>query len=277
MIRHKKRGENAGGFSPTVTFLPGRSIYLAHYLPPYRPTTVSAWLANTFPHSELRTPTPILDPFGSSPYLCYEIASMGYPLIVCSNNPINKILIEFLASPPTHEEISSLIAEISATRKMDQRLETFIRSLYLSHCNKCKSTIEVENYLWEKTSQNDEPTLISKKYTCPSCGISGEFPILPDDLESLRTIPPPNILYSQAMSRVVDPDDDDKDAVSEALNTYRPRTLYALFNLINKLESLSLTHRKKILLHTLLISLFDISTLSQKNSPKTIGDSLTIY
>jgi hypothetical protein len=274
-------------FLPPSPFYPGDRFLirlpLDRYLPPYRIGTVSAWLsANRENLNLITTSGLILDPFGGSPLMCLEAANNGFPLIVCANNPINRLLIECLANPPQREEMLNIVAEISSIKKLDLRLESFIRSLYLSLCNFCNSEVEVEAFIWEKTTTGTPPALIAKKYKCPSCGQSGEFPATAQDQQNLSQLPPTEIFMSQALNRVIAPNEPEKEAVQDAIQTYIPRTLFGLITLINKLDMENHSTRRDLLLKSLFILIFEATnTLSSPSSrryrPKQLFTPAQIY
>ncbi|MGB9669313.1 MAG: hypothetical protein ACPL0B_02900, partial [Anaerolineales bacterium] len=190
---------------------------LARYLPPYYPNSVVHFLQRNTNIESLSQGQIILDPFGSSPLACVELAQHGFSILTCSNNPINRLLIEILAQPPSREELLALIAEIASLKKGNIRLESFIRSFYQSTCNNCGSDVEVEAYIWEKTPEETSHHLSQKKFHCNVCGEMGEFPIDDSDIENLKKIPPFDLFAYDAANKVLAHTEEDWQTVFETI------------------------------------------------------------
>ena len=265
-----------------VPYIPGRAPEkagpLARYLPPLPVGVAANWLRpqRSIGSSDTRTHW-ILDPFGASPQLVAEIARAGYRVLVAANNPISRFLIEMEAAPPLELEFRAALAEIAASRKGDKRLEVHLRSLYETECPQCGNSVEAEAFIWDRGS--DEHTApgtkeriaenrldilrtsgavpVGKILQCESCGEKGEHPASNADRERAAKYSSSGLHYSRAMERVTSPGDPDRHHVEEALSTYLPRAIYALFVLINKLDGLSLTPRQRKILTALLLSACD--------------------
>ncbi|MFN3308003.1 MAG: hypothetical protein ACK44E_02245, partial [Anaerolineales bacterium] len=221
----------AEAFSPTFPFPSGiplqTSLPLARFLPPYYRLTASAYLENLLP-SNVADKGLILDPFGVSPMVPIELANAGAAVVVCCNNPVLRNLIRVLALCPQTNDFQILLAEISALKKLDSRLEIFLRSLYNSTCDRCSSEIEVSVFIWERDSATESHRPISKVYHCPHCGNEGEFATTLQDQQQIKRLPPRSILEAQAASKVVEKEDLAYPSVIEALSVYPTRSLYAI-------------------------------------------------
>lgn len=193
----------------------------------------------------------MLEPFGAGPRQVVEAALAGYRVLVASNNPIDRFLIELAANPPSEVELRSSLADLGALMKGEQRLEPHLRGLYLTPCSRCQEEISAEAFIWERGANLPQARI----YQCPACGESGEFPITPADERILEQLPSPQLHRSRALERVAPVDDPDRALVEEALDAYLPRAIYALFTLINKRENLPPARRRAI--SALLIAVFD--------------------
>ena len=71
---------------------------LAQFLPRLPAGAAARWLKQTLPE---RSGQWVVDPFGASPHLALEAARAGYRVLVISNNPITRFMLELLASPPS--------------------------------------------------------------------------------------------------------------------------------------------------------------------------------
>jgi hypothetical protein len=171
---------------------------------------------------------------------------------VAANNPIARFLLEIYAAPFTEAQLRSALADLAASQKGDERIEPHIRSLYMTECAQCGEKIEARAFVWER----DAKTPISKIYECPYCKASGEFPASQVDGERAARLAASSALHrARALERVTPIDDPDREHVEEALATYLPRAVYALFTLVNKLESFPVEKRRP--LQALLLAVLD--------------------
>lgn len=193
----------------------------------------------------------VLDPFGASPRLAVEAAQAGYRVLVAANNPIARFLLELHADPPTEGLLRSALADLAASQKAGERIEPHIRSLYLTNCNHCGVKVEAKAFIWEREGSGPS----SRIYECPACKEGGEEPVSPGDVERASRFASSGLHWARALERVTPLDDPDRQHVEEALSMYLPRTVYALFTLINKLESFPPGQRRS--LEALLLAAFD--------------------
>lgn len=210
---------------------------LGRYLPPIPPGVAAEWLA-----SHLDPGSIVLDPFGTSPRLVLEAARTGYRVVVSANNPITRFFMEIGALPPSEPDLRSALAELAASFKGHQRLEPLIKELYLTDCVECGKSIQADAFLWERQASSPYARL----YRCPHCGDSGERPVTEADVARAAAFPAGGLHQARALERVSPLDDPDRHHAEEALAVYLPRAVYALFTLINKLDSLhDLPERRK--------------------------------
>ncbi len=234
------------GLSPETSAQSGRP--LGRFLPPIQPGIASEWLTQRFSPGSW-----VLDPFGASPDLAVEIARSGYRLLVAANNPISRFLIELAAAPPGEDELRSALAELASAQRAGERIEPLVRALYNTECAQCGRTVEAEAFIWERDANAPEARI----YTCPYCKDSGERPSTPADVQRAAGIAASSLHRARALERVAPLDDPDREFVEEALSVYLPRAVYALFTLVNRLDSFSSTRRR--LVSALLLAAFDQS------------------
>lgn len=202
----------------------------------------------------------ILDPFGISPDMDLEIAKMGKNVLVCVNNPITRIILELAAQPPSRDELNRVALIFTTAMKGSQRLEQEIRSLYLTTCRSCGKSIEADRYKWER--DNLQPT--SVEYACPDCGNNGDYPINASDLKSLAPVTRIPLQRAWAIERIAPMGDALRDEATTLVDAHLPRALYVIFLLINKLDSLELTAREKLIAHGLLLDVLDAANPLQQ-------------
>ena len=235
-----------------TAFLPGEPIApsepLGRYLPRLPLGASIQWLQeNIPPHSW------VLAPFGASPHLALEAAQAGYRVLVITSNPIIRFLLESKATPPQPEDMQAALAALSALRRGDERLEVHIRNLYLTRCIECEELIDAQAFLWERSGNAP----YARIYTCPHCQHSGEFPTTAEDVQRLNQISPPGLYRARALERVAATDDPNRLHAEEALDVYLPRAVYAIINIVNKLDSLSPNLNQTKHIHALLLAAFD--------------------
>jgi len=237
---------------PSVAYLPGYPSAitgpLARFLPPIPLGVISPWL-----QAHLAPGSLILDPFGVSPRLVVEAAQAGYRVLVAANNPVTRFLIELSSLNATEEQLRATLAELASMRKGPDRIEPLIRSLYATKCEKCGEEIEAHTFLWERGAS----VPYAKLYACPSCGDSETRPVSEQDIAHAAQFAADKLHRARALERVTTIDDPDRPHAEEALETYLPRAVYALFTLINKLDGMNLDTSHRMFLEGLLLSACD--------------------
>jgi len=228
--------------------LPTHPGPLARFLPLAPHGVVTAWLKSLLPDGGL-----VLDPFGAQPRLTIEAARAGYQVIVTANNPVTRFLLEISANPPGGDEMGAILADFAATRRGQERLEPHIRGLYLTQCENCGREVEAQAFIWERETRSP----VSKVYNCQYCGEKDYHPTDEQDLTRAAQFDADRLHRSRALERVASPDDPDRHYVEEALETYLPRAVYALFTLINRLDSLSLPPIQRRSLELMLLDIAD--------------------
>jgi hypothetical protein len=179
-----------------------------------------------------------LDPFGFSPRLPVEAARAGYRVLVTVNNPITRFLLELSADPPSEADFKAALADLAASKRGDERLETHLQSLYLTRCEQCGREIQATAFIWKEGA--DAP--FARLYECQECGDRGQKDLSGEDVDRARRQGAADALHrSRALERVATKDDPERTHVQEALQHYLPRPLYVLTTIINRIESLGLS------------------------------------
>jgi hypothetical protein len=197
----------------------------------------------------------VLDPFGASPRLVVEAARAGWRVLSAVNNPIARFLLELNANPPAESELRASLAELAVSQKGSERLEPHLRALYHTECAACGSTIEAEAFTWERGASAPS----GRFYACPHCNDRGEHPATTSDIRSAARFTSSDLHRARALERVAPLDDPDRVYVEEALSMYLPRAVYALFTLVNKLDSFPTARRRRLV--ALLLAALDQANL----------------
>jgi len=222
-------------------------------------------MARTWCQQNLNPGDWVLEPFGFSPLMVAEIASAGFPVLVSVNNPIHAFLLDVLASAPQAEELTAALQDLAVASKGDDRMEPYIRGLYHVNCANCRHPVEADAFLWKKGASQP----FAAQVDCIFCGAMGEQLLESGELESLDRLPPKDLHMARALNRIAERDDALRSQVSHILNAYPTRPLIILQTIINKLESLEQTPRRRELLIALILSAADRgNTLWAHPSPR---------
>src|SRR5512141_3016530 len=153
-------------FQPYIPgMIPAEPGPLARFTPPLEDGVIAAWLPR---HASAGSW--VLDPFGFSTRLVLEAARAGYRVLVTVNNPITRFLLEMAANPPSEADFKAALADLAVSKKGDERLESHLRSLYHTPCEKCGHEAEAEAFIWRK----GEAAPFARIYECKDCGDAGE-------------------------------------------------------------------------------------------------------
>jgi hypothetical protein len=232
-------------------------------LPAYRPQVVSSWLQTLPSDSGV-----ILSPFGSSPQVVLEAARSGFQILVPVHNPVLRFVIESQAQPPSRQELSSALAKLGSTYKGKERLQPLILDLYETDCPQCGGITSASSFTWSRQTQ--EP--VWKTCRCIRCGEETRGEVSAQDIEKALNFQDNSPVHARALTRVAAPGDPIRYQVESALSSYPPRSVYALFTVLNKLTGSNLPQEENILLETLLLHAF--YRCRQPIVPRHSGDDL---
>jgi len=229
-------------------FAPPSELPLGRFIPPIPSGMATAWC-----RANLKPGDWVLEPFGYNPLMLIEIAAAGFPVLVSINNPIHAFLLKILSSAPQAEELIAALQDLAVVSKGDERMEPYIRSLYRVNCANCNQKIEADAFLWKKDETQPYAAIIN----CDICGASGEQMLSNAQLESMSPLPPKRLHLARALNRITGRDNSLRNQVENILNTYPSRPLIILQTIINKIESLHQTPRRRDLLTALILSAAD--------------------
>lgn len=144
-----------------------------------------------------------------------------------------------------------MAAELAALPKGNERIEPYIRSLYHTLCPQCGATIEAQAFIWDRQSMQP----VSRCLNCPTCHAQDIYPASHADRENAARHSAKGLHWFRALERVAPLNDPDRERVQEAMAAYLPRSVDALFTLINRLDFLTPTRQR--LAAALLLPVFD--------------------
>jgi len=237
-------------------------VPLEEFLPAYRSGVVSTWLNNrTVP------PKLVLSPFGDSPQEALEAAAAGYRVIVPIHNPISRFLLQRLAQPISRDELNSALVQLASSFKGKERLKPFVLSLYETECPHCGKIVSARSFTWSRS--RGEP--IQKSCLCSDCGEPSDAPVSQDDIQKALSYQENSPSHARALTRVAPPNDPIRFQAEGALRTYPPRTVYALFTILNKFTGFDLTAKERINLEMLLLHAFYRSSSLSPSSDQAVS------
>jgi len=235
-----------------LPYIPGQEpppdLPLGRFLPPIPPGMVSTWCRANLSPGDM-----VLEPFGFNPLIPIELVAAGFPVLVTANNPIYAFLIRTLASAPSEDELVAALQDLATTSKGEDRMEPYIRSLYQVQCADCGTMIEADAFLWKKEEDQPYAAIVE----CPACGAKGEQVLDENTLASLTDLPSARLHQARALNRIAGQDDPLRAQVQNALGTYPTRPLIILQTIINRLDSIEQSPRRRELLTALILSAAD--------------------
>lgn len=244
--------------------LPPTSPPLGSLLPVIQSGVISQWLETHLDRSNW-----ILCPFGSSPQAGLEAARAGYRVLMPIHNPILRFLVKNTASAPSREDLNSALVKLASSFKGKERLKPYILSLYETDCSLCGQQVPAVAFLWEKEPRQP----VRKICRCSTCGEQSTDQVTQTDLEKALSFSDQSPTHARALTRVTSPTDPIRLQVEDALGTYPPRSVYALFTILNKVTGFSLTAKERNCLEVLLLHAF--YRCSQPSLPADLPEDLT--
>lgn len=220
----------------------------------------------------------ILDPVGNQPISAVELAQAGYQVFVACNNPILGKILEVICAAYPISEYQAAIADFGALKRGEERLETQIKRLYVSHCPECFSDQTEVKYLWKR----NQPIPFARELNCKNCGLNGVYKIADEDRENLNQIGNIQLHRSKVLQRIFPGSTDTPIAAKEVIDSYLPRSLAVISSIVNKLDSLNSTNDRRNIIESLLVHVFDYGNMlwgvaSGRNRPKQITIPAEFY
>ncbi len=224
-----------------------RTPPLGSYLPAIHKGVVEKWLVNNLSPSDW-----VLCPFGSSPQAALEAAQAGFRVLIPIHNPILRFLLRKSAAPPSYEDLNSALVKLASSYKGKERLKPHLLSLYETDCALCGRKTSAVSFIWDKSSSKP----VSKICRCSTCGEKSTADLSDADLDLALSFSDQSPTHARALTRVTSPADPIRAQVENALGTYPPRSVYALFAALNKVSGFSLPPVERSNLEILLLHAF---------------------
>ena len=133
--------------------------------------------------------------------------------------------------------LSRTFIQLGDTPKGGQPLRHTLNQLYQTTCPTCQAEVYATYFIWNRTLADPQ----QKKVVCAKCGFSGLCPVTEPDLARLDHIETRGVHYHFLLGRVVGPNLKTENQLRSKLESwhdlYTPRNLYALAELIMKIEA----------------------------------------
>jgi hypothetical protein len=214
-------------------FVPGKTVeaerFLAHYVQLMPVGVATAYLEAYTSPGQI-----VLDPFCQSPNLVTEVVATGRKVIAANFNPILVLLVRGRLRLPEPQELDAATTRLGDSLKLGVPLREHLDGLYATSCPQCHRTTIADYFLWDREA--GEP--VEKGYRCQACGSEGQAPVEPGQRETLSRIERRGFHYHYVLDRLAPPGDEGRKAGQKLLDLYTPRNLYALTNLLIKIENL---------------------------------------
>ena len=191
----------------------------------------------------------MLDPFAVSDVPIREAVAAGRRVVATSSNPLTIALLRDCLSPPDPAALTAAVTRLGDSPKRGIPLREHLDQLYRTRCPACRRPAVADYFVWSR-----EPADPRQKWVvCPACGETGLAAMDEDDLAALDEVETRGLHYWYLLDRVASAQEGEGRARAEALlELYTPRALYAIADLLMKIEAASgaemQAHLKTVLL-----------------------------
>lgn len=193
------------------------------------PLIIAAYIrAYTEPHDL------VIDPFCQSPTIVRETLALERRVIAVSFNPLDALCTRLALTPPPTRDLIAAVTRLGDWFKAGVPLREHLRRLYRTSCPQCGQEIIADYFIWERGL--DAPKRAS--YHCAACGDAGLRDCDESDMRILREIQPRGLHYWYVLDRVARHEGSGRKFAMSLLELYTPRNLYALSNLVLKIDDL---------------------------------------
>lgn len=180
----------------------------------------------------------VLDPFALSEVPIREAAAAGRRVIATNNNPLVVLLLRERLSPPEPGALKAAATRLGDALKRGIPLREHVSRLYRTRCPACRQRAVVDYFIWSR-----EPADPRQKWVaCSACGQAGLAAVDDDDLAVLDEVETRGLHYWYLLDRVASParshpGDEARAQAERLMELYTPRALYAIADLLMRIEA----------------------------------------
>ena len=204
-----------------------------HFIPDFGADTsshvIAAYLAAYTDPDDL-----IVDPFCTSSTIVTEAIQTGRRVAAISFSPLHALRTRLALTPVPTRDLDAAVTRLSDSPKHGVPLREHLQHTYRTTCRQCGKDVAADYFIW----QHDQELPRQVRYHCPSCGYAGLHDCSAGDAQVLQEIEPRGLHYWYVLDRMARHDDEARKFAAELLELYTPRNLYALSNLVLKIEDL---------------------------------------
>lgn len=176
----------------------------------------------------------VVDPFCQSPALVAEAVASGRRVIAVSFNPLDALRTRMALTAIPIRELIAAVTRLGDSLKADVPLREQLQRLYRTTCAHCQKPVYADYFIWER----GQPRPKRVYYRCSACGDTGLRDFDDSDAAVLQEVQPRGLHYWYILHRVARGDRAGTRLAESLLELYTPRNLYALANILIKMETL---------------------------------------
>ena len=209
----------------------------------------------------------VLDPFAVSDVPVREAAATGRRVIATNSNLLVVQLLSERLSPPEPDVLKAAATRLGDSMKRGVPLREHLNHLYRTRCPACQRQTVAEYFIWSR-----EPADPRQKWVhCPNCGQAGLAAVEDSDLDILDEVETRGLHYWYLLNRVSSPtrsppDDKARVHIETLMDLYTPRALYAIADLLMRIEA---TFDEQIQAHLKAVLVTCLSAASNLLPPDT--------
>jgi hypothetical protein len=176
----------------------------------------------------------VLDPFAVSDVPIREGIASGRRMIATNHNPLVVLLLRQRLSAPEPVVLKAALTRLGDSLKRGVPLREHLLQLYRTHCPVCRQQTTAEHFIWSRDPADPR----QKWVTCPACGQAGLAAVDAEDLAVLDQIETRGLHYWYLFNRVAaTPDAETAAHVEKLMDLYTPRAVYAIADLLMRIEA----------------------------------------
>jgi hypothetical protein len=178
----------------------------------------------------------VLVPYCQGPLVVEEILSTDRQVLALNFDPLLVMLIQTELAPPRARNLNAAVARLGDSSKQGMPLRRYLGDLYATVCPACFRPAVVDYFAWDR--EQGQP--IAKYLRCPACAWDGRARIEQEDRERLEEVSTQGMHYHYILDRVTPPGEGRalRPRLEFLLELYSPRNLYALAELVLRIESM---------------------------------------
>lgn len=176
----------------------------------------------------------VIVPFCGSASLVREIQATGRQVLALDFNPVGVLSLRMALAPPTRDELIAAFIRLGDAPKAGTPLREHLERLYTFPCPRCQRPAIVEAVVRDRTSQQ----AVEQRYRCRACGEGASGPAAEPEVTGSERVEERGLAYWYLADRVTSASSGHRPTVQRLLNFYSPRNLYALAQILIKVESL---------------------------------------